>query len=202
MYIPSYFELQDNRAFALIDTYSFATLVSQHRGELFATHVPLLVDRDSLTLWGHVARTNPQWHDLESQQILAIFVGDHAYISPSWYESQDNVPTWNYSAVHVYGRIELDRDPAHVVAMLGKLIDKYEAVDSGYSIDSVDTENLADMLGGIVAFRIHIDRIEGKAKMSQNHPQERRDRVSAALEGIGSDAAIAVSAMMQASQEE
>jgi transcriptional regulator len=196
MYIPSYFAIEEAEAFDLIEAQSFATLVSIHDGEPFATHLPMLLDRETRTIWGHTARANPQWKDLESHQVLAIFLGDHHYISPTWYESQDHVPTWNYSAVHVYGRMELDKDPEHVLLMLQKLIAKYEAADSSYTLESVAKENLSGLLNGIMAFTLHIDRIEGKAKMSQNHPENRRERVRIALDDVGSDAAKSVAEMM------
>jgi transcriptional regulator len=197
MYIPSYFAIEEQEAFDLIEAHSFATLVSTHHGELFATHLPMLLNRETRTLWGHVARANPQWHDMDGQSVLAIFLGDHHYISPSWYESQDNVPTWNYSAVHVYGRIELESDPEHALSMLSELIAKYEASGSSYSLGNVTSENLHGLLQGITSFTLHIDRVEGKAKMSQNHPKERRERVSTALEAMGSDAAKSVAEMMR-----
>src|ERR1051325_398727 len=161
MYIPSYFAIDEREAFDLIEAHSFATLLSVHNGEPFATHLPMLLDRETRTLWGHVARANPQWHDLESQTALAIFLGDHHYISPTWYESLDHVPTWNYSAVHVYGRIELDQDANHALGMLDKLIGKYEAANSSYTMESVSRENLQSLFKGITAFTLHIDRVEG-----------------------------------------
>jgi transcriptional regulator len=197
MYIPSYFAIDEREAFDLIEAHSFATLLSVHNGEPFATHLPMLLDRETRTLWGHVARANPQWHDLESQTALAIFLGDHHYISPTWYESLDHVPTWNYSAVHVYGRIALESDPARVHEMLAKLIAKYEASTSSYSIQNVAEKNLSGLMNGIVAFTLHIERIEAKAKMSQNHPVARRQSVRDALEDLGSESAKAVAESMR-----
>lgn len=89
MYIPKYFAIQDEKMkYKIIEQNSFATLFSQHNGEPYATHLPLLLNRETLTLHGHFARPNEQWKDIGTQQVLAIFQGPHSYISPSWYETK------------------------------------------------------------------------------------------------------------------
>jgi transcriptional regulator len=99
MYVPTAFaETDEDKLHQFIETYSFGLLVSTHGGEPFATHLPFILDRHAGshgTLVGHMARANPHWHDLEGQMVLAIFSGPHAYISPTWYESENVVPTWN-----------------------------------------------------------------------------------------------------------
>src|SRR4051812_5840105 len=106
MYVPAAFAEPDRgRLHEFIEAYSFGLLVSSHRGP-FATHLPFLLDRTAGphgTLVGHMARANPQWHDLDGREVLAVFSGPHAYVSPSWYEADDVVPTWNYVAVHARG---------------------------------------------------------------------------------------------------
>src|SRR5689334_11890616 len=112
MYIPPHFAASDPQlGLDIIDRHSFATLVTVHDGLPFATHLPLLLEQRGprRTLVGHVARANPKWQHLElGQRVLAVFAGPHAYVSPTWYEPRpDNVPTWNYVAVHVRGRPRL-----------------------------------------------------------------------------------------------
>src|SRR5262245_45198 len=107
MYIPASFRVDDPDVLdAFVEQYSFATLVSVRDSSPFATHVPLLIDRERRVLLGHFARANPHCDAIGSTfESLAIFNGPHAYISPSWYATAPAVPTWNYAAVHVYGRL-------------------------------------------------------------------------------------------------
>ena len=111
MYIPSHFKVEDDEIiYNIIQEYGFATFFSQHEGEPFATHIPLMIDEDKEYLYGHFARANPQWKDIHNQNVLAIFHGPHCQISSSWYESNQAVPTWNYLAFHVYGKVEIVED--------------------------------------------------------------------------------------------
>ena len=104
MYVPSHFREQDRtRLDKLIRDYPFGQLVSIKDGEPFVTHVPFLLDSDANLLFGHLAKANPHCEVLFEQSALAVFQGPHAYVSPRWYRSP-NVPTWNFTAVHVYGR--------------------------------------------------------------------------------------------------
>ena len=183
MYIPKHFDMKDkNLMFDVIENNSFATLISQHNGEPSATHLPLLLDREGGFLTGHFARPNAQWKDSQEQTVLVIFQGPHCYISPSWYETDKAVPTWNYVAVHVYGKMELVEDEQELFDSLGGLVQKYEQPGSSYQLESVDTNFIAGMSKGIVGFKIKIDRIEGKAKLSQNHSAERQGLVIKQLE--------------------
>src|SRR5262245_35101125 len=131
MYVPAHFAEPDLiKLHEAIECYSFATLVSQSGGEPFASHLPLLLDRDRGScgmLIGHMARANPQWQDAAGQRVLAVFSGPHAYISPTWYEAEKVVPTWNYVAVHAYGRLELIEDGGEAEGVLRRTIGTYEA---------------------------------------------------------------------------
>ncbi|MDP4108035.1 MAG: FMN-binding negative transcriptional regulator, partial [Bacillota bacterium] len=107
MYIPEYFKINDKEIiYEVIEKNSFATLFSQHNGEPCATHLPLTLNRENDLLYGHFALQNEQWKDIESQKVLVTFQGPHCYISPSWYETNKAVPTWNYVAIHVYGHLK------------------------------------------------------------------------------------------------
>lgn len=186
MYIPALFKIDDlSQMIAFMKVHSFATVVSSHEGRPFASHLPLLVDEEAHCLYGHFARPNPQWTDVEQQEVLVIFQGPHCYISPSWYGTPAAVPTWNYSAVHVYGKVELMHDNDEVFRILHQLTSKYEAPDSSYNLNSVDPTFLSGMSKGIQGFKLQITSIEGKAKLSQNQPLERQERIIKALEQQG-----------------
>ncbi|MFV2046100.1 FMN-binding negative transcriptional regulator [Metabacillus sp. YM-086] len=183
MYIPKYFKITDEKmAHDVIKEHSFATLFSQHNGMPFATHLPLILNKDNSYLYGHFARPNPQWQDIKNQTVLAIFHGPHCYISPSWYETNKAVPTWNYVTVHVYGEVELLEDDNELIGSLHDMVLKYETPESTYRLEDVDAEFLAGMNKGVQGFKIKINRIEGKVKLSQNHSLQRQELVINQLE--------------------
>jgi transcriptional regulator len=183
MYIPPHFKITDDSiAYDIINEHGFATLFSQHNGMPAATHLPLLLNKEKNCLYGHFARPNPQWKEIESQTVLAIFHGPHCYISPSWYETNKAVPTWNYVTVHVYGEIELVDDDDEIMRSLQELVLKYESPDSSYKLEEIDSSYLTGMSKGIQAFKLHITKMEGKAKLSQNHSTHRQERVIENLE--------------------
>ncbi|MDM5371364.1 MULTISPECIES: FMN-binding negative transcriptional regulator [Bacillus cereus group] len=198
MYIPKYFAIQDEEMkYEIMEQNSFAILFSQHNGEPYATHLPLLLNRETLTLHGHFARANEQWKDIGTQQVLAIFQGPHSYISPSWYETNNAVPTWNYVAVHVYGELEIVEDEKTLVDSLQDLVNKYEDPESTYSLNDVDPNYMGGLSKGIVGFKIKINKIEGKAKLSQNHSVERQNLVVEKLEKVGSEESKRIAELMR-----
>lgn len=184
MYIPDAFRVEDAETmFAFIDAHPFATLVSVLEGKPFASHLPLLLDRESGVLLGHVARPNPHASAFDgSSAALAIFHGPHAYVSPTWYVAP-GVPTWNYAAVHVAGcprRVEEGERLAEVVA---RLTARFEGEDSpivaalrgtGAPPPGLDPHKL---LKGIVGFEMKIERIEGKFKLGQNRSAADREKM-------------------------
>jgi transcriptional regulator len=190
MYVPPTFAVTDHPTLhAFIESHSFATLVSHDGTAPFASHVPLLLDRDAGPhgrLIGHVARANPQWQHAAGQRVLAIFSGPHAYISPTWYAAQNVVPTWNYVAVHVYGALRLIDDDTRLHDIVCRTVEVYERdMPRPWSIDSAEATFIDTLLAAIVGFEIDIDRIEGKWKLSQNHDADRRARVTQALRAQG-----------------
>ncbi|MEK7015645.1 FMN-binding negative transcriptional regulator [Bacillus sp. FSL R9-9410] len=198
MYIPKHFTIQDEETkYEMIEQNSFATLFSQHNGAPYATHLPLLLNRETLTLYGHFARPNEQWKDSGNQQVLAVFQGPHSYISPSWYETNKAVPTWNYVAVHVYGELEIVEDEQGLIDSLQDLVHKYENPKSTYSLNDVDPNYMEGLSRGIVGFKIKINKIEGKAKLSQNHSVERRELVVEELEKVGSEGSRGIAGLMK-----
>jgi transcriptional regulator len=198
MYIPSYFQALDrNDVLAFLRQYSFATLVTQVDSRPFATHLPFTVheEQDGLRLCAHLAKGNPQAAALGGQTALVIFAEPHAYISPSHYDRQLNVPTWNYVAVHAYGQVRLLPDLAASLAALATMIDVYEpAYRTQWEGLPEDYKN--NMAAGIVAFEIAVDELQAKEKLSQNKTAAEQARITAAL-GASQDAqANAIAAIM------
>ncbi|ASN05425.1 FMN-binding negative transcriptional regulator [Virgibacillus necropolis] len=182
MYIPKHFEIKDEEViYEIIEKNSFATLFSQHQGHPFATHLPLILDKEKRYLYGHFAKPNKQWKDIEDQEVLAIFQGPHCYISSSWYETNKAVPTWNYVAAHIHGKVEII-EGEEMMDSLHQMVVKYENPSSSYQWDQLDAHFLEGQAKGIVGFKIKIDKIEGKAKLSQNHSAERLKLVISQLE--------------------
>jgi len=175
MYTPSYYKnenLKEVKEF--IEQNSFGILVSQADGRPWATHIPLELDQDENSrdiLVSHISKANPQWRSFkDNEEVLAIFNGPHSYISSSWYKEEE-VPTWNYIAVHVYGKIEILNDDA-VLASLHKLVDKYEKASTNpISIHNLSPKTMAQ-IKGIVGFRIAISDIQATYKLSQTRPND------------------------------
>jgi transcriptional regulator len=206
MYLPAAFAESDRtRLHDFIEQNSFGLLVSQVDGVPFASHLPFLLDRTAGphgTLVGHVARANPQWQQAGGQTALAIFSGPHAYISPTWYEAEHVVPTWNYTAVHVYGRVEIIEDEEALLGIVQESVRVYEqAMPRPWSLPNSGTF-VKRLLAQIVGFRLAIERIEGKWKLNQNHPVERRKKVVRALKERGDEMARAIAALMEAMTRE
>ncbi|MCM2532910.1 FMN-binding negative transcriptional regulator [Neobacillus pocheonensis] len=198
MYIPEHFKIEDDEIiYDFIEKYSFATLFSQHNGEPYATHLPLILNKDENALYGHFARPNEQWKDVENQQVLVVFQGPHCYISPSWYETTKAVPTWNYVSIHLYGKMEFVGDRKVKFDSLNDLVNKYESPDSPYNLNDVDPSFIEGMSKGIVAFKITITKIEAKAKLSQNHPVERQELIIKQLENTSKQDEIQVASLMK-----
>lgn len=199
MYVPGSFAQRDRPTIeSFLAQHSFATLVTTSAGAPFATHLPLALDRDwgeQGALIGHLARANPQWRDSEGQEALAIFTGPHAYISPAWYEAEAVVPTWNYLAAHVYGRITWLHDADELLSIVGDAVLQYEGAD-GWRFDA-GTEFARKLAAQIIGLRLEISRVEAKWKLSQNQPADRQQRVRAALESLGDENSRAVAEAMR-----
>lgn len=200
MYIPNANRVDDQaQLVAFMQAHSFATLVSLVQGELFASHLPLVIvtQGDQLFLRGHMAKANPHWQELATQrEVLVIFQGPHAYISPAHYEKWESVPTWNYMAVHAYGSARLIQDEADLLTALAELI---AATEPAYQPqwESLPAKFRNGLLNGIVAFEITVARLEGKFKLSQNRPIGDQERVAAALLGASDTAIVMTGHYMQ-----
>jgi len=198
---PAFAEARPEVLVAHIERHDFGLLVSHGAAGLVASHIPFLVERrdEELHLLGHLARPNPQVEDLSvSREVLAIFSGPHAYISPSWYADGPSVPTWNYVDVHAYGRLQLVEDDDCLGRLLRRLSDRHEAGNPApWRMRDLPEAYLAGMLKGIIGLDITVTRLEGKFKLSQNRPAVDRPRVIAALERCSDDDALGVAALMR-----
>jgi transcriptional regulator len=188
MYIPKLFhETRWPEIRQVIEGNSFAAVVTCNQGVPTATHVPLrLVESADGTakLQGHMARANQHWKLLErDERSLVIFTGPDSYISPRWYDHV-NVPTWNYVAVHVYGKPRLVTDNAEAHELIKGLVDRYEGSieeDRRYTVDGLPADFLESQMRGIVAFEILVDEIQASFKLSQNRDQKNYENVIAEL---------------------
>tara|TARA_R110000851_G_scaffold177959_4_gene324863 strand:- start:1341 stop:1949 length:609 start_codon:yes stop_codon:yes gene_type:complete len=175
MYTPSHYKnenLDEVREF--LKQNSFGILINQTDGRPWATHIPLELDVDDEgkdILAGHISKANPQWKSFKgNEEVLAIFNGPHSYISSSWYKEEE-VPTWNYIAVHVYGKIHILNDEA-VLDSLHKLVDKYEKASTNpVSINNLSHKTMRQ-IKGIVGFQIGITDIHATYKLSQTRPED------------------------------
>ena len=184
MYIPSFNMFEDRlEAIAFMQRYSFATIVSVKDGLPVATHLPFLVKQvdDKVILASHFAKANPQSADIINTKVLVIFTEPHAYISPKLYEKEESVPTWNYLAVHAYGKCELLDGEENKANLLKETIKYYDA-DYLKQWDSLPYKYKQNMMKGIVAFEIVLDDLQAKAKLSQNRTEKERENIIGALD--------------------
>lgn len=171
MYVPKMYRVDDlEEIISFVKANPFGTLVCHDGTKPVATHIPFELElRDGkMVLLGHVAYANPQWRLFdEAHPVLVMFQGPHTYISPSWY-SQLNVPTWNYTAVHMYGHITIIDGP-RLKDALRQLVDRYESQPArGATYDTLPEDFLDREMKKIVGFEIEIESVDGKYKMSQN----------------------------------
>ena len=202
MYIPEHFRVREqNAAVAFMRANPFAILVSTTAEGPYASHVPVVLreNGDHITLRGHVAKANPHWRYIEQQpNTLTIFHGPHAYISPSNYTTQENVPTWNYGAVHIYGEAHVYSASEDLLNMLHDLIPTFEAAYQ-QQWDRLSEAYRTRMLSHIVGFEINVTKIEAKFKLSQNRTPDEQQNVIDALCPVH-DTAISGTAILMRNQ--
>jgi transcriptional regulator len=194
MYVPEVFCERDRSVLlSLASTYPFATVITCRDGQPTVSHLPLLVDVETNQLRGHLARENPQCaHLAAGAEALVIFHGPHGYVSPSIYEDQPSVPTWNYVVVHVRGGSRIV-DEHGLRKILDDTIARFD--HTGWSLEA-DGEFLRSRLAAIAGFEIAIGEIEGKWKVSQNRSVEDRARVASWLAN-GDDQSRALATIMR-----
>lgn len=193
MYAPPYNRVEDRaEVLAFMRANNFPALVTA-AGALRASHLPVVVgEREGgIVIDMHMARANPQWRDFSGQQVLVVFSGPHAYVSPRWYEETERVPTWNYAAVHAYGvpivvsELTAKRESQRrlVASLDPQWLPKFDALDAGY---------VERMLGAIVVFEIPVARLETRWKLSQNRGRREMKLIAEALEKGGETALAAL----------
>jgi transcriptional regulator len=200
MYVPKVFAHDDRASLhALMRANNFALLLTA-TGGLVGTHLPFVLDTDNGrdVLLGHMARANPHWQAFDGKtEAMAVFLGPHAYISPSWYRAKEAVPTWNYAAVHAYGRPTIIEARDQIVTLLRRLVGQHETAATGpWPMERLSPAFLDRMLGGVVAFALPIERLEGKFKISQNRPADEIPGIIAALHRSDDAGARAMAALM------
>lgn len=170
MYIPSYYKITDqDKIEDHIKANPFGLMITEDQGRLHSTHLPFITEGngESFKLISHLSRANSQWEHLVKHEVLLVFAGPHAYISPGNYEKKQNVPTWNYTSVHLYGRITLLQEETAAVEVLEKTINVFEPAYLAQWND-LNGEYKTGMLKGLVAFEFKPTLIQGKFKLSQN----------------------------------
>lgn len=192
MYNPTHFKMEEGEALALLETMSFATLVSLGEGGLLSTPLPLLLDRSggSVRLIGHVARANPHWKRFDpAVPSLAIFQGGDGYVTPAWYAEKQKtgkvVPTWNYVTIHAHGRLEVVEDSAGVLDIVNRLTNRHETGrEQPWQVSDAPADYIAAMLRAIVGVVLHVEKLEGKAKLSQNKGEADRAAIRTGMAGL------------------
>jgi transcriptional regulator len=200
MYVPAAFREDDQaKLHDFMRRHSFAVLTSQGGDGLVASHLPLLLEPDAGPhgrLVGHMARANPQWRRVDGE-VLAVFSGPHAYVSPAWYEEPGTVPTWNYVTVHAYGSFHLVDDRDGLLEILRRSVHAYENPRPEPWPFDESAPQVDAFLKAIVGFRVDISRLEGKWKISQNHSEARQRRVIRGLEARPDEDSRAIAALMR-----
>ncbi len=191
--------------YGLIEAQPFCSLVTMGPAGLFATHIPMVLQKEGQPLGrlkGHISRANRQWRDFSPEiEALAIFSGPQHYISPSWYpEKQETgkvVPTWNYAVVHAYGHLKVIENTDWLLAHLESLVNIHEAsFPAPWKISDAPAEYIESLTKGIVGLELSIQRLEGKWKASQNHSEAHRESVVKGLEDLNTAESQAMKALM------
>ena len=194
MYSPPYNRIEDHAELvSFMRSHPFCLLVTGAGGDLAASHLPCLVQERGkrFVLEMHMARANPQWQSFFDDDVLVVFSGPHAYVSPRWYERAPAVPTWNYAAAHAYGkpRVIGERDAKH--ASQRRLV---EALDPQWlpAFDALARDYIDQMLDNVVNFEIDVTRLETRWKLSQNRDRREQELIIARLDEAGEDALAAL----------
>jgi transcriptional regulator len=200
MYIPEHFkETNSERISALIESNSFGMLVTAPDGVPFVSHLPFIFDYGAGSkgkLFCHTARANPQWQHFSScGEVLAVFQGPHAYVSPSWYSSP-GVPTWNYAVVHLRGKPRLIESESLLEALVERLTHVHESHMPNPWKPNLAGERRTKLLNMIVGFEIEVTSIQSKFKLSQNRPPEDQQSVIEKLAQSNNQTEVEVAKLM------
>jgi len=200
MYTPKHYEVTDRSTMLeFMQSNSFGILFSHTGYEPMATHLPFIIDQEAGeqgSILGHMAKANRQWRYADGQQVLVVFHGPHTYVSPTWYQAEDTVPTWDYVAVHATGVFKTMEDRSDLEDSVGRLTGQHEASQPKPWQPDFSTTYSDQMLKRIVAFEIEITSLQGKWKLNQNHPEERRRLVSEQLKTLGGEANVQIAGLI------
>ena len=184
MYSPPYNQVEDRaEVLEFMRANNFAVVVTATGGEPRASHLPVLVEErgDGLVIVAHMAKNNPQWEAFFDDEVLVVFHGAHAYVSPRWYAEKERVPTWNYAAVHAYGKVRAFHDAEAKRAAVAKLVVHHDPQWQP-EFEKLSAAYMEGMLNGIVAFEIPVERIETRWKLSQNRGRQEMELIAAELD--------------------
>ena len=180
MYIPKYFEQKDiHEIFDFIQTYNFGIVISFDGEKSTETHLPFVAEiiDGKIRLYSHLSKANKQYkYFSEEKDTLIIFSEPHSYISPTMYEHQQNVPTWNYIAVHLYGKITLSKNDEEKLGIINKQIAVYES-EYKKQFDQLDKKYIDELLKGIESFTVHVENIQCQEKLSQNKTAKEKQNI-------------------------
>ena len=197
MYSPPYNRIEERRELLeFMRANSFALLVTATGGTPVASHLPVTVadGEAGIVIHSHMAKNNPQWQEFFDDEVLVVFAGPHAYVSPRWYEETERVPTWNYAAAHAYGRAKLtgERKAKH-----GAQRELVAQLDPQWlpKFDALRPEYVENMLNGIVTFDIAVTRLETRWKLSQNRGRREQELIAAQLESSDDPSVRALAAL-------
>ncbi len=199
MYIPKHYENTDKAAILdFMNQYPFATIITVKDNFQTASHLPFTISERAgdIILTAHFAKANAQSEQLTGNDVLVIFSEPHAYISPKHYESEKNVPTWNYIAVHAYGKGTLISDQQASFEVLGNMINQFEP-EYKPQWDRLPMDYKERMLKGIVAFEITVTDLQAKHKLSQNKKETERQNIISDFEKSNSGNETAIAAYMK-----
>ena len=205
MYIPDLYKNENQTEIEqFIHENGFAILVNQTNGKLWATHIPLLLETGAdgkKILSGHLSKNNPQAESFKTNdEVLALFSGPNTYISSSWYD-HENVPTWNYLSVHVYGKVSI-LDESQTLLSLKKLTEKYEAKsENPVRVENLSPKTIAEAQG-VICFEIEITAFEAQKKLSQNRDDKNYFNIILELEKSGDSQAKAIAKEMRKNRSE
>jgi transcriptional regulator len=202
MYVPKlYHQPFDEHAKQFVRANAFGLLVSQVNGRITGTHIPLELNADSSALEGHASRGNPQWKNFANgEEVLAVFTGPHSYVSSSWYD-HENVPTWNYIAIHIYGTIRII-EGEELLRSLTSIVDKYEHGRPGrVSVETMSPEFVESHVKGLVGFSIKINEVQVAHKLSQNRDDKNHQAIIDQLQKESNHDSLRIAEAMKASQQ-
>jgi transcriptional regulator len=202
MYIPKHYLTTDIKEIvAFMKQYSFATIITAKDNLPTATHLPFVVTEtaEEIILTSHFAKANSHWTQITDNNVLVVFTEPHAYISPKHYDSEMNVPTWNYIAIHVYGKGKIITEQNKSFAVLDTMINSFEK-EYKTQWDKLPIDYKTKMLNGIVTFQIIVTDIQAKKKLSQNKKETERQKIISAFEKSNDDNEKTIAEFMKQSE--